>query len=117
MAVYPSLLPLPSWSYRAAQNTGVEQGLLTSKPRQQRVSYDNQVTYSLVFEFTKGQARLFRQWYIEQLARGKKQFTINLLTANGIEAKTIRFVADRRPALSILQNVIFQYTADAVGRK
>lgn len=117
MATYPSLLPLPSWSYSLRQSTGVEQGTLTAKPRQQRVSYDNQVVYSLAFQFTKGQARLFRQWYIEQTARGKKQFSISLLTANGIETKTVRFMADRRPSLSITQNQMFNYTADVVGRK
>jgi len=116
MATYPSVLPLPSWNYSREQATGVRQGDLSAKPQQQRISYDNEVQYSLVFEFSRGQARLFRQWCVEELANGRKWFTITLQDKTGLATKTVRFIATRRPKAAPQQNVLWRYTAEVISR-
>lgn len=116
MAAYPSVLPLPNWSYERRKSAGVAQSDLSSKPRQQRTSYDNEVRYNLTFELTKGQARLFRQWYVEQTNNGRQPFTIDLLDENGITTKSVRFAADGKPQPAVEQNVFFSYAATVVSR-
>jgi len=116
MATYPAVLPLPSFSYSRNQLTGVRQSDLSGKARQQRIIYDNQFVYDLTFEFSSGQARLFRQWLVEELLHGRKSFTIDLQDEGGISNKLVRFTANGRPKASPQQNVLWVYTAQVVSR-
>lgn len=113
---YPSILPLPRWGMSMDAATGVEQSDLSAKPRQQRTSYDNEVRYSLSWSMRKGHARIFRQWYVEQLALGRKWFAIGLRDENGVTNKTVRFTVNGRPKIDSFSGKIVNISATVVTR-
>ena len=114
--VYPSTLPLPRWGMSMKTATGVEQSDLSAKPRQQRTSYDNEVRYSLSWSMRRGHARLFRQWYVDKLALGRKWFTIDLRDENGVTTKTVRFTVNGRPRIDSFSGKIVNISATVVAR-
>lgn len=115
MESYPiANLPLPRWGMTARIRTGVEQSVLTSKPRQQRTSYDNENIYTLTWTISEFKARLFRQWYKEKTAQGRKWFSIPLKADGGIVSKTVRFVSP--PSVQSINGDVFTYQAEVVSR-
>ena len=79
MATFPTVLPAPSEdSYSYEVQSGVVQSPLTATPRQQRRTNDRLRVHQLTYSFTRGQARLFRQWFKDEADNGYRPFTITL---------------------------------------
>lgn len=79
MATFPTVLPAPNQSsYSYEVQSGVVQSPLTATPRQQRRTNDRLRVHELTYDFTRGQARLFRQWLASQVDNGYRPFDITL---------------------------------------
>lgn len=112
MATFPTVLPAPDQApYSYEVQSGVVQSPLTATPRQQRRTNDRLRVHELTYSFTRGQARLFRQWLKDEADNGYRPFTITL------DGRTITAKFVRKPRMTGLRSsTYFTYSFSIVER-
>lgn len=116
---YPSVLPLPT-DQGFSRNEAAQ--WVSSNPQSGplykiRRTFDTPTTMSLRFVLSGGQARLFRQWYVEQTDYGLKPFNIDLPSESGIATQEAEFTEDGRPPLSELRGNAITFDAQVYIRQ
>ena len=112
MATFPDVLcnALEN-SYRYEVQSGVIQSPLAATPKQQRRTNDRLRIHSLRYVFSRGQARLFRQWLIEQADNGYKPCTFT------IDGRTFEAKFRNKPRMDGLRSSkSFSYSFELVER-
>lgn len=113
MATFPTVLPAPDQApYSYEVQSGVIQSPTSATPRQQRRSSDRLRVHELTYSFTRGQARLFRQWLKDHADNGYRPFDITL---DGRLLTGVKFI--RKPRMTGLRSsTYFTYSFSIVER-
>lgn len=112
MATFPSVLPAPNQdSYSYEVQSGVVQSPTNATPKQQRRTNDRLRVHELSYSFTRGQARLFRQWLKDEVAEGFKPATFTL------DGRTFTAKFVRKPSMTGMRSATdFNYSFSIVER-
>ncbi|AIM40785.1 virion structural protein [Idiomarinaceae phage Phi1M2-2] len=119
MEKYPSTLPRPLQSNYSRNRFDGARSVQPFAGGEilERTTFDQPATYTLTWQFSKGQALVFEAWLQVDLDGGFKPFEIDLLNEGGMSKQEVRFIAGSFPQLTSINADEMTYTANVFARK